>query len=153
MISIRRATLADALRIAELSGTLGYPIDPGTLHARLSRLLASEADLVVVAIPPSGDLAGWIHGTDREFLETGRHGEIVGLVVDAAQRGLGVGRALVDAVESWARTRGLDRVVVRSNVVRLESHPFYERIGYKRIKTQHVYRKGLNTNTIMPDHE
>jgi GNAT superfamily N-acetyltransferase len=74
-------------------------------------------------------------------------------VVDAAQRGLGVGRALVDAVESWARTRGLDRVVVRSNVVRLESHPFYERIGYKRIKTQHVYRKGLNTNTIMPDHE
>jgi hypothetical protein len=34
-------------------------------------------------------------------------------------------------------------MTVRSNVVRAESHPFYERLGYVRSKTQHAYRKHL----------
>ena len=34
-------------------------------------------------------------------------------------------------------------MTVRSNVVRHESHPFYERVGYERTKTQHAYRKRL----------
>ena len=42
-----------------------------------------------------------------------------------------------------ADARGLPEVSVRSNVVREESHPFYERLGYTRAKTQHVYRKAL----------
>jgi hypothetical protein len=28
-------------------------------------------------------------------------------------------------------------------VARTESHPFYERLGYARAKTQHAYRKRL----------
>jgi hypothetical protein len=28
-------------------------------------------------------------------------------------------------------------------VTREESHPFYERLGYTRVKTQHAYRKRL----------
>ena len=32
---------------------------------------------------------------------------------------------------------------VRSDIVRAESHPFYQRVGYERAKTQHVYRKRL----------
>ena len=70
-------------------------------------------------------------------------GEIVGLVVDAAHRGRGVGRRLVAEVEAWAAARGLEVVTVRSNVARTESHPFYERLGYARTKTQHAYRKRL----------
>ena len=58
-------------------------------------------------------------------------------------RGLGVGRLLVTAVEQWAWARGLDQMAVRSNVTRSESHPFYERLGYVRAKTQHAYRKRL----------
>jgi hypothetical protein len=34
-------------------------------------------------------------------------------------------------------------MAVRSNVARAESHPFYERLGYVRTKTQHAYRKRL----------
>jgi hypothetical protein len=37
--------------------------------------------------------------------------------------------------------QGLAVVTVRSNVVRVESHPFYERLGHVRGKTQHVYTK------------
>jgi len=54
-----------------------------------------------------------------------------------------VGRRLVAAVEEWAADRGLEEVTVRSNVVRPEAHPFYERLGYRRAKNQHAYRKSL----------
>ena len=51
---------------------------------------------------------------------------------------------LVAAVERWAADRGLEEMAVRSNVIRTESHPFYERLGYARVKTSHIYRKDLN---------
>ena len=50
---------------------------------------------------------------------------------------------LVRAAEDWARTLGVGEVFVRSNIVREQSHPFYESSGYERTKTQHVYRRRL----------
>jgi D-ala-D-ala dipeptidase len=43
--------------------------------------------------------------------------------------------------EQWASQHGLHTIVVRSNVVRSASHPFYEAIGYQRTATSHLYRK------------
>jgi GNAT superfamily N-acetyltransferase len=140
---VRRATRGDAPRIAELSGVLGYPAEGETVAARLERLLPRPQQLVLVAVPPGNAAAGWIHAAEQELLESGRRCEIVGLVVDAAYRGRGVGRRLVEAVEVWAAGRALDVITVRSNVARAESHPFYERLGYVRAKTQHAYRKHL----------
>ena len=85
-----------------------------------------------------------MHAAEQELLEAERRCEILGLVVDAAHRGRGAGSRLVHAVEQWAASRGLELVAVRSNVSRLESHPFYERLGYVRVKTQHAYRKRLD---------
>ena len=50
---------------------------------------------------------------------------------------------LVEAVEAWAAARGLVQLAVRGNVVRVESHPFYERLGFVRVRTRHAYRKQL----------
>jgi ribosomal protein S18 acetylase RimI-like enzyme len=136
-VVIRRAAPADAARLAELSGELGYPAAAETLAGRLSRLLARPADVVLVA-EVAGEVAGWIHGSEQHFLESGSRCELLGLVVDAQHRGQGVGRRLVAAVEAWASGRGLDLVAVRSNVA------FYERLGYARVKTQHAYRKRLD---------
>jgi GNAT superfamily N-acetyltransferase len=142
-IVVRRAVAADATRIAELSGVLGYPVEPRVLSVRLTHLLARDDDAVFVAV--DGDrVVGWIHGAEHELLEIGRLCEILGLVVDASTRRGGAGGALVAAVEQWAASRGLPQVSVRSNVVRVESHPFYERRGYTRVKTQHSYRKRLD---------
>ncbi len=141
---IRPATLPDATRIAELSGVLGYPVAPDVMAERLEHLLARSEDVVLVATSPSGEVIGWIHGSEQELLESGVRCEILGLVVDAGHRARGFGRELVKAVESWAATRGLGQVAVRSAVTRAESHPFYERMGYVRAKTQHAYRKQLS---------
>jgi ribosomal protein S18 acetylase RimI-like enzyme len=143
MFSIRHAVIADAPRLAGLSEVLGYPVDAGALADRLARLLARAEDAVLVATAPSDEVVGWIHAAEQEFLEVDRRCEIAGLVVDAAYRGQGVGRQLVEAAERWAAARRLGAMSVRSNVVRAESHPFYERLGYRRVKTQHAYRKAL----------
>ena len=77
------------------------------------------------------------------LLESGERADISGLIVTEHARRSGTGQALVRAAEEWARRQGLNRMVVRSSVSRLESHPFYERLGYDRAKTQHAYTKQL----------
>jgi GNAT superfamily N-acetyltransferase len=143
VIVVRRAAAADVARLAELSEILGYPVASSSLAPRLERLLARVEDAVLVAEAESG-VVGWVHGAEQELLESGRRCEILGLVVDPAYRSHGVGRRLVTAVEQWAANRGLEQVTVRSNVARAESHPFYQRLGYIRTKTQHAYRKALS---------
>ena len=143
VIVVRLAAAADAARLAELSEILGYPVASASLAARLERLLARVEDAVLVAEAESG-VVGWVHGAEQDLLESGRRCEILGLVVDPAYRSHGVGRGLVTAVEQWAANRGLEQMTVRSNVARAESHPFYQRLGYIRTKTQHAYRKALS---------
>jgi GNAT superfamily N-acetyltransferase len=134
----------DAGRLAQLSGVLGYPVSPGAMTERLQRVLARPEDVIFVAdVPPAG-IIGWIHGSERDTLESDLRCEILGLVVDSTHRSRGVGRRLVAAIEQWAAVRGLEEVAVRSNVTRVESHPFYERLGYIRVKTSHIYRKPIS---------
>jgi GNAT superfamily N-acetyltransferase len=140
-LKIRKATADDAPAIAQLSGQLGYPVDAHVMADRLARFLQLEQHAVFVA--ETTEVVGWIHCAEHELLEVANHCEIWGLVVADGQRGKGVGRQLIAAVEQWTRHRGLDQISVRSNVVRPESHPFYERLGFTRYKTQHAYRKGL----------
>ena len=141
-VRIRPAGLDDAPAIARLAGELGYPSTEEEIRERLCILLAGERHLVAAAVA-GGEVVGWIAAEERLSLDAGERAELTGLVVGAAARRAGVGRALVAQAERWAAARGLGLVTVRSNAARLESHPFYERLGYVRSKTQHYYRKSL----------
>jgi hypothetical protein len=68
---IRPVRLDDAERVAELSGTLGYPVDAETMRERLARFLALDAHLIVVA-ESAGRVVGWTHGAEQELLEMDR---------------------------------------------------------------------------------
>lgn len=140
-ITIRRAAPPDAPRVAVLSGTLGYPAEEAEIARRLERLSGRADNIVLVAEAAPGRVVGWLHGVEEELLESGGRCEILGLVVDPGYRGSGVGRRLVTAATEWAASRGLAELTVRSNVIRVESHPFYERLGFARVKTQHAYLK------------
>src|ERR1700750_1661337 len=98
-VTIRKATKDDAARVAELSGTLGYPFSAEVMIERLGRVLAREAHVVFVA-EIAGTVVGWIEGGEQEVLAVGRLGEILGLVVGDNARKHGVGRRLVGAVET-----------------------------------------------------
>jgi len=142
-LTIRVAVSGDGPQLAALSRVLGYPVEEEVLVRRLGNLLQRTQDIVLVAEAPPGRVVGWLHGAEQEVLEAGRRCEILGLVVDAAYRGRGTGRRLVAALEEWAGKRDLPLISVRSNVVRTEAHPFYEGVGFVRVKTQHAYHKAL----------
>jgi GNAT superfamily N-acetyltransferase len=141
--TIRPVTLADASAVATLSDQLGYPVPADSVAARLARLIGREDQVLLAALDERGQVAGWIHGAEQALVEAERRCEILGLVVDQRHRRTGVGRRLVAEVEAWAARRGLTEMSVRSNVARTESHPFYEGQGYRRVKTQQVYRKRI----------
>jgi len=98
---------------------------------------------VRVAELESGRVVGWIHACASYLIESDPRAEVGGLVVDEKCRGSGVGHLLIEHAEEWARAKGLEAVYLRSNVVRKEAHRFYERLGYKNIKTQHAFLKML----------
>ena len=139
---LRIAETADARELARLSAELGYAMAPTEMSRNLAALLASPSHFVTVACDDDR-LLGWVAAEYRLSLEGGEKAELTGLVVDASARRRGIGRMLVAAAEQWASQRGLGKIVVRSNVAREESHPFYEGLGYTRTKTAHVYAKDL----------
>jgi len=142
---IRPLRAADAPRVTGLLAELGYPSELAAVTRRLAVILRSDTQRVLVATPGDGSrLDGYVSVERRPALPHQEETlEITGLVVDAAARRAGVGRALVEAAERWAVRQGLRTIVVRSNVVRAESHPFYEGIGYRRKSTSHTYRKEI----------
>jgi len=141
-VRIRPPRAADAEQLAALNRELGYPTEPRQLVSRIKKVSKLPEHFFAVAEIESG-VIGWVQAEHRFSLETGEKAELVGLVVGAGARRGGVGSLLVQAAEDWAADRGLSSIVVRSNVVRPESHSFYEGIGYTRSKTQHVYAKPL----------
>jgi GNAT superfamily N-acetyltransferase len=143
---IRPARLEDSPEIAHLSGELGYPATAEEIRANLRSLLESSGCFVAVASGDGSHLSGWLVAQRRLTLESGEKAEITGLVVTASARRTGVGRALVSAAERWTVQQGFSSIWVRSNITRAESHPFYERLGYIRKKTQHLYEKRLSAD-------
>lgn len=141
---IRRATLEDVPDITRLSHQWGYPVEAETVRQRLAGLLGRSDHLVLVA--DAASLAGWVAAERRRTLAFDTRVELTGLVVDERHRREGIGRALLAAVEAWAAGQGIDTVFLRSNIVRPEAHDFYPGLGYRRIKTQHVYVKSLETS-------
>lgn len=141
---IRQASTLDITAIVELSGQLGYPTNAEQVTRRLVEIFINPEHSVWIAELESGAVVGWVHVTRTTWLEIDPFAEIGGLVVDAAHRSQGIGKALLDKAEAWALENGLSRLRVRSNVIRSRAHHFYEEAGYFIIKSQHVFEKKLH---------
>lgn len=140
-IRVRSALSMDAPHIAVLSGQLGYPCTAAQVRQRLRSLMRNPDHAVWVAEFDGANVAGWIHVFVHQVLESDREAEIGGLVIDDQFRGRGVGKALVERAERWAKARRLKFVRVRSNIIRKDAHTFYQKHGYKIVKTQTTFRK------------
>jgi GNAT superfamily N-acetyltransferase len=142
-VKIRRAKMADAARIAALSGQLGYPTTTKGMAPRLKRALKMKGGACFVAETKQDGVIGWVHVSVTPLLEVECRGEVNGLVVDERVRSHGAGGSLLKAAEQWARKMGCAGMSVRSNVIRDRAHAFYLRSGYEHYKTQKAFRKTL----------
>ena len=141
-IALRRALPEDAADLVGLVGQLGYPSSDVEVARRLERILERADHAVFVAADGERTL-GWVHVLEFATLASEPCALITGLVVESAVRRRGVGRALVERAEQWARSRGLSGMRLRSRVTRAEAHAFYRRLGFQAVKQQLQFRKSL----------
>ena len=138
---MRRARPDDAEAIAALMTQLGYDVPAPAVTARLQRL-GERRDVFVAT--DGKRVIGWAALLVDEAFVEGFGAFLEGFVVDDAARSRGVGRQLLEAVESRARARGCAEIRVQSNVLRERAHSFYERNGYTKVKAQYQLRKALS---------
>ena len=139
--AIRDAKKSDAATLAALAGELDYPTTSAEMERRLEALRSDPQHRIFVA--ERDGLLGWIHVSVINTLESESFAEIRGLVVTESYRGSGIGTQLVAAAEKWATEKRCNRIRVRTNVVRVEAHAFYKKLGYVSKKTQDVFDKPL----------
>ena len=129
-ITIRAAQATDFPAITRLVAQLGYPAAETEITSRLAPILAHPDYAVWVA-----EVAGRVVGLTGVFIHLaleydGYYGRLLGLVVDEACRGQGIGKRLLDQAERWLRERGVNKLTLTSGKQRAEAHKFYRRLGY-----------------------
>jgi uncharacterized protein YbbK (DUF523 family)/GNAT superfamily N-acetyltransferase len=141
-ILIRRARLEDCQELARLAAELGYPCGEEEVRGRIEKYLVSEDRTVIVA-ELGRALVGWtsVEAIEHFYLEP--FAELSGFVVDERLRGRGIGALIMAEAELWAASRGLKLIRLKTNVVRLGAHRFYEALGFERTKEQYTYAKRL----------
>jgi GNAT superfamily N-acetyltransferase len=139
-VKVRSVRVSDAIRMAELSSQLGYPVTRDEMSRRIGSA-AHRINQKLFAAELQGYVVGWLEiFLPVSVLNQGK-AEIGALIIDDGFRRLGVGRALMEKAHAWAQRRNCPFVYLRSNIVRKEAHTFYRHNGYDIVKTQHVFRK------------
>lgn len=134
-MTVREAEAGDAAALAPLFAQLGYPDEPARIGARLDALRAEPGSSVLVA-EERGELIGLASASVIPLLhEDGSWCRISALVVSSDRRRAGVGKALMDAVEGFARSRGCrySEVTSGERPERAAAHRFYEGLGYEEV--------------------
>ena len=142
-VRIRPAKADDSPRLAVLCTQLWYPSSVEQVEQRLEQIQKDAQHCVYAAELPDGTVAGWIYVYLDPSLLNDPQAEIGGLIVDEGYRGRRIGECLLSEAERWAGEHGCRTVSVRSNVVRKDAHRFYERLGYRVVKTQLALRRDL----------
>ena len=113
------------------------PILLDALHGRIE-----HAAILVVELSPGGERAGYVFATTKHDYFTraaNAHVEVIAVTPEAERRG--VARALMDAIEEWARRRGYRQVTLNVFDRNTRAKALYDSLGYE-VETVH-YRKAL----------
>lgn len=135
-MTVRDAALRDAPALYRLDrASMGYEYPEEKTAAQLKKLLSSGRDKILVA-EVDGQVVGYLHLVDYDLLYAGPMKNIMGIAVDPECRRMGIGRALLEAGEEWARADGAEGIRLVSGESRVGAHAFYRALGYEGNKMQ-----------------
>ena len=130
---LKPSDIADVMQLhRELGWNPAFKADGSTLKQRLEALITGENALLLVA-ELKGKVVGYIHGEIVTYLLfAGREMLVSELFVRENVRGRGVGKALLNTIESEAVTQKCFRISVLNSRER-ESYKrgFYPSLGYE----------------------
>ena len=141
--AVRPARTTDGNAMAALALQLGYRCTRQEVRKRLGDMKDASLYGVFVAVLPQDEVVGWMGAYVFRSVELDPFAEISGLVVNEKLRSRGIGKALLNAVEDWARSVGCAAISVNSNIIRDRAHHFYVSNKYELVKTQKTFRKSL----------
>ena len=133
---------SDLSAVRTLLRQLGYETARTEIAGRIDDVVAATDHHAVIAVE-DGKAIGLLHVYVRPALEKPREAVVQALVVDKGHRGQGVGERLMQAAETWARTHGLEAVVLHARSDRTDAQDFYARLGYETAATSNFMRKSL----------
>jgi RimJ/RimL family protein N-acetyltransferase len=157
-IVVRRAVPHDEALLLSLTPRLAdFPRPPWRSALEIDRsdhavLLAAlhrpgPDSLVLVAERPAGQPGGMaLVTTQTDYFTHERHPHVETLAVAATHEGQGLARALLDAAEAWARTRGFDFITLTVFDGNRRARTVYERRGY--LAETVTMRKPLDAPTV-----
>lgn len=139
---IRRGTLDDRVEYQRMRLALW----PDCSDADNDSWFARTDAATFLAERDDGSLCGFIEVGARPYAEgcdTSPVGYIEGWWVDPDMRRQGVGRALVDAAETWAREQGYSEMGSDALLDNDVSHRAHGRLGYTEVVRVVTFRKTL----------
>jgi ribosomal protein S18 acetylase RimI-like enzyme len=151
-VEIRRADLEDTVRVRELR-LRALESDPDafgeTLERARTRPEADYADWIgspengmFVAADADGSLVGMAVGAPAPVDDRPRPAALYAMWVAPEARGQGVGGALVDAVEGWARRMGYERIGLGVTSTNEPAIRLYTRMGFVDLGDTYPLREG-----------
>lgn len=145
---IREPTRADGDAWGGLRVALWPDEDADVLRQEVHDYFARERrDTVFLAVDKSNAVVGFAEATIRNDYvngtETSPVGFLEGIFVAEHVRRSGVGRALVDAVEAWAREQGCEEFASDALIDNDASHAAHHAYGFEETERVVYFRKRL----------
>jgi len=109
-------------------------------------LAAPDRVAIFVCECPGGRLHGFLEAGLRDVAQdctTSPVGYIEGWFVDPEARRTGIGRALVEAAEEWARAKGCQEMASDTHPANTLSQQVHQRLGYEPGPSIVPFRKSL----------
>jgi len=147
-VRLRPLELKDRRAWADMRAALWPEADPAELAHETVKHFAGvkAADEVWVSEEVTGRLLGFLELSLRAYAEgcvSSPVPYIEGWYVTAEARHLGVGRALVEAAENWARLRGHTEIASDVVLQNDASHAAHLSLGFEEVERIVCYRKSL----------
>lgn len=119
---------------------LGYDYSINLTKAKLQKILNSGSDKIFVAVA-GGSVVGYVHTADYDVIYADHFKNIMGIAVCKEYRKHGIGKALLNEVENWAKATDAVGIRLCSGSLRKEAHLFYKHCGYVKTKEQLNFKK------------
>lgn len=138
---VRQARISDAKDIYYINKTsLGYDYDLEKQKAKIQAVLNDSTQVIFVA-ETNNKVVGYIHLVNYDVIYADNFKNCLGLAVDNDYKRNGIGSALLNQAEIWAKENGAVGIRLCSGVEREKAHQFYQSQGYEVTKLQKNIKK------------
>ncbi|GAP03422.1 histone acetyltransferase HPA2 [Fructobacillus pseudoficulneus] len=125
---------------------LGYAYSLEKTKLRFNSLINQPKHHVLVGYrdDQTNKIIGYIHAEVYEELYCDPLLNVLALAVKEEYQRHGIGKQLLQWLETEARARGMHGIRLNSGLKRVNAHDFYRAAGYEEIKTQKKFQKTWN---------